>query len=80
LRDIGLKAKRRIKKKKKPRLTKPQKKAHLDLVLKHKEWTEADWRQVIWFIESKINRISSDGMPYTWVASNKEQKVKTGQC
>jgi hypothetical protein len=75
LRDIGLQAKREVKK---PRLTKSQKKARLDFALKHKDWTEADWKQVIWSDESKINRISSDGMRYTWVQSNNEPKVKAG--
>jgi hypothetical protein len=50
----------------------------LDFVLEHKNWTEADWRQVIWSDESKINRISSDGMRYMWVESDKESKVKAG--
>ena len=62
----------------KPRLTKLQKKARLDFALEHENWTEADWRQVIWSDESKINRISSDGMRYLWVESNKEPKVKAG--
>ena len=75
LRDIGLKAKREVKK---PRLTKPQKKARLDFALEHKDWTEADWKRVIWSDESKINRISSDGMRYTWVQSNNDPKVKAG--
>jgi transposase len=75
LRDIGLKAKRRVKK---PRLTKSQKKACLDFALDHKNWMEADWRQVIWSDESKINRISSDGMRYMWIESDKESKVKAG--
>ena len=73
LRDIGLKAKREVKK---PRLTKPQKKARLDFVLKHKDWTEADWKRIIWSDKTKINRIFSGSMRYTWVQSNNEPKVK----
>jgi transposase len=73
LRSIGMCAKRVIKK---PRLTKRQKEARLDFALQHENWTEADWKQVIWSDESKINRISSDGMRYVWVQSDNEAKVK----
>jgi transposase len=75
LRDIGMKAKRAVKK---PRLTKSQKKARLNFAIQYKDWTEADWKRVIWSDESKINRISSDGMRYMWVQSNNEPKVKAG--
>ena len=73
LRSIGMCAKRVIKK---PRLTKRQKEARLEFALQHENWTEADWKQVIWSDESKINRISSDGMRYVWVQSDNEAKVK----
>lgn len=72
LRDIGMKAKRATKK---PRLTKEHKKARLDFAIQHKDWTEDDWKRVIWSDESKINRISSDGIRYVWVESDNEPKV-----
>ena len=70
LRDIGMNAKRMVKK---PRLTKAQKKARLDFALAHQYWTEADWKKVIWSDESKVNRVSSDGKRFVWVQERDEQ-------
>ncbi|KAI0991949.1 hypothetical protein K3495_g16238 [Podosphaera aphanis] len=63
LRESGLKAK---KKPKKPALTARHWKARLDFALRHKEWTIEDWKKVVWFDKTKINRICSDGINYTW--------------
>ena len=63
LRESGLKAK---KKPKKPALTARHRKARLDFALRHKEWTKEDWKKVVWSDETKINRICSDGINYTW--------------
>lgn len=68
LREQGLRA---IKKKKKPRLTLAHRKARLNWALAHKDWTLDDWKRVIWSDETKINRINSDGIKYTWVVDSK---------
>lgn len=57
---------RSVVKKKKPLLSKFHKKARLNFANLYKEWTEDDWKQVIWSDESKINRLGSDGIKYTW--------------
>lgn len=82
LRESGLKAK---KKPKKPALTARHRKARLDFALRHKEWTIEDWKKVVWSDETKINRICSDGINYTWQKdkqlpneSNTIQTVKFG--
>ncbi|KAI1005657.1 hypothetical protein K3495_g2559 [Podosphaera aphanis] len=54
------------KKAKKPALTSRHRKARLNFAQKHKEWTIEDWKKVIWSDETKINRICSDGIHYTW--------------
>lgn len=33
---------------------------------KYQDWTEDDWKRVIWSDESKINRFQSDGKQYYW--------------
>jgi hypothetical protein len=48
-------------------LTKSRKKARLDFAKKHKDWTVDDWRRVVFYDESKINRLGSDGKQWTWV-------------
>jgi len=49
------------KKKKKPKLTPAHIRARLEWARKHRDWTEDDWRRVIWSDETKINRLGSDG-------------------
>lgn len=63
LKKQGMKA---VVKKKKPMLSKFHRKARLAFAEKYKEYTEEDWKQVIWSDESKINRLGSDGQKYTW--------------
>ncbi|KAI1004513.1 hypothetical protein K3495_g3698 [Podosphaera aphanis] len=82
LRESGLKAK---KKPKKPALAARHRKARLDFALRHKEWTIEDWKKVVWSDETKINRICSDEINYTWQKdkqlpndSNTIQTVKSG--
>lgn len=53
-------------KKKRPLLTKRQRKLRLEFALKHREWTVEDWKKVLWSDETKINRIGSDGRSYVW--------------
>ncbi|KAI1003599.1 hypothetical protein K3495_g4608 [Podosphaera aphanis] len=63
LRQAGLKARKKVKK---PALISRHRKAQLNFAQKHKEWTIQDWKKVIWSDETKINRICSVGIHYTW--------------
>ncbi|KAG6326629.1 hypothetical protein ID866_12460 [Astraeus odoratus] len=63
LKEASLKA---VVKKKKPLLSRGNKKRRLAFALKHQHWTVEDWKGVIWSDETKINRIGSDGQEYVW--------------
>lgn len=52
---------RAVTKTKKPLLNKQQMAKRYAFAKEHENWTEADWHQVIFSDESKINRINSDG-------------------
>ena len=62
--DGGLAAKE---KEKKPCLSKKNIKERLDFARRHRDWTTADWKRVIWSDETKINRFCSDGRSWCWV-------------
>ncbi|XP_075159510.1 uncharacterized protein LOC142232741 [Haematobia irritans] len=53
-------------KKKKPALSDKNIKSRLKFCKSHKNWTEEDWKLVIWSDETKINRFQSDGKEYFW--------------
>ena len=55
-----------IVKPKKPNLTPKNVKDRLAWAIAHKDWTQDDWRRVIWSDETKINRFGSDGRKYAW--------------
>lgn len=74
LRDEGLVAK---KKKKKPKLTRKNRKARLKFARDHQDWTIEDWKRVIWSDETKINRIGSDGNTYCWVDKDEGLSERT---
>ena len=57
-------------KRKKPALTKNQKKARLDWARKHSTWTSDDWRHVIWSDESPFSIENSSGKEYVWERPN----------
>jgi transposase len=63
LKEKGLKAKEKIPK---PLLRKKNIKDRLSFAKAHQHWTVADWRQVIYSDETKINRFSSDGRKWSW--------------
>lgn len=73
LRDAGLKAKT---KKKKPAISKVNKNKRLKWALEHEQWTEDDWKRVIWSDETKINRFGSDGNRYSWVRTDTSLQPK----
>ncbi|KAG0906139.1 hypothetical protein G6F33_011614 [Rhizopus arrhizus] len=53
-------------KKKKPLLKKTHMEARLKWAKAHKDWTEDDWRRVVFSDETKINVWGSDGCKYFW--------------
>ena len=53
-------------KKKKPALSKKNIKERLDFSKSHQDWTEEDWKMVIFSDETKINRFNSDGREWFW--------------
>ncbi|XP_075159678.1 uncharacterized protein LOC142232855 [Haematobia irritans] len=53
-------------KKKKSALSDKNIKSRLTFCKSHKNWTEEDWKRVIWSDETKINRFQSDGKEYFW--------------
>lgn len=73
LKEANLKATKKVKK---PKLTANHKKARLNWAMKHKEWTEDDWKRVIWSDETKINRFSSDGIEYCWIRPEEKLSEK----
>lgn len=67
LRKRQFRAKPKIKK---PLLLKRHRVARLEFARVHENWTEDDWRQVIFSDESKINRFWSDGRVWIWKKKN----------
>ncbi|KAG1574611.1 hypothetical protein G6F48_013277 [Rhizopus delemar] len=43
------------------------KKARLQFAKKYKDWTEENWKGVVFSDETKINRLGSDGKQWAWV-------------
>ena len=41
-------------------------KRRVNFALKYKNWTMEDWTRATWSVETKINRIGSDGRMYVW--------------
>jgi transposase len=82
LMERGLKSKE---KKEKPFLRAKNVKERLKFAKVHEDWTEADWRQVIYSDETKINRFGSDGRVWSWcrdedplLPQNVKQTIKHG--
>ncbi|CAL1709376.1 unnamed protein product [Somion occarium] len=38
----------------------------LDFTLEHRDWTEDDWKRVIWSDETKITCLGADGRKWVW--------------
>jgi transposase len=76
LKEAGLKARKKVKK---PYLSKKNKQDRLDFAIKHRHFTEDDWKKFIWSDESKINRFGSDGMSWVWVPAGEGLSNKTIQ-
>ncbi len=63
LKKAGIKA---VVKTKCPLLSIKHRKAHLDYVYAHKDWTVKDQERVIWSDKTKINCLGSDGCKWVW--------------
>lgn len=66
-------------KQKKPLLSKRHRRRRLDFALAHRDWTEDDWKRVIFSDETKINRMGSDGKRYCWKRPGEELSKRTVQ-
>lgn len=55
-----------VTKKKRPYLNRVHRKARRNFANKYRQWTIADWKQVIWSDETKVNLFGSDGRRWTW--------------
>lgn len=64
LREYNWESKSKIKK---PKLLNRHKSERLKWAQKYKEWTVYDWKRIVWSDETKINRIQSDGLKWSWV-------------
>ena len=73
LREAGLRA---AEKENKPMLSAKNVKARLDFANRHKDWTEADWKRVIWSDETKINRFCSDGRSWCWIRDGESRQPR----
>jgi len=58
-------------KKKRPLLSKHQRRERLDFAIAHQDWTVEDWKKVVWSDETKINRLGSDGRKLIWKKKGK---------
>jgi len=68
LKKTGIKA---VVKSKCPLLSVKHHKACLDFAYAHKDWTLEDWKKVVWFDETKINCLGSDGHKWVWKKARK---------
>jgi transposase len=59
-------------KKSKPLLSKKNIRDRLDFAKTHKDWTEEDWKRVIFSDETKINRFNADGKTWCWFRDGEE--------
>ena len=51
----------------KPKLPPQDVKKRLEFAIAHRDWTVADYKRVLWFDETKIDRFCSDGLSWCWV-------------
>jgi len=62
------------KRKKKPFLSTAHRRSRLRWATERKDWTIEDWARVIWSDETKINRLCSDGVQYSWIPSGSKSE------
>src|SRR5215470_6613827 len=73
LQEAGLKARE---KEAKPKLSAKNIKARLEFARRHRHWTVADWKRVIWSDETKINRFCSDGRSWCWARDGETRRPR----
>lgn len=71
---------RSVKKSKKPLLTSSHRRRRLEFAKTYVNWTLDDWKRVIWSDETKVNRILSDGMQWSWVKPGRSPESKSTQA
>ncbi|KAG2209669.1 hypothetical protein INT46_004234 [Mucor plumbeus] len=60
-------------KKKQPHLNVDHRKDRLKWAKAHRNWSVTDWKRVIFWDETKINLLESDGIQYTWEGGQPDQ-------
>jgi hypothetical protein len=67
-------------KRKRPLFKFHHRRARMEFVEKHLEWTIEDWKKVVWSYETNINCLGSDGRKYLWkdVRGNLSDRVVEG--
>lgn len=69
---------RSVKKGKKPLLTSRHRRRRLEFAKTYINWTSEDWQRVIWSDETKVNRILSDGLQWSWhKAGRSDEQIKS---
>lgn len=68
-----------VKKGKKPLLTSRHRNRRLEFSKTYINWTLEDWKRVIWSDETKVNRILSDGLQWSWVKAGRSPETKSTQ-
>jgi transposase len=71
LQNAGLQARE---KESKPKLSATNINSRLEFARRHREWTIADWKRVIWSDETEINRFCSDGRSWCWVRDGESRQ------
>ncbi|KAG1205044.1 hypothetical protein G6F69_009534 [Rhizopus microsporus] len=67
LKSMNFRAKIKVKK---PLLKKTHRERRLAWAIAHKDWTNDDWRRMVFSDETKVNVFGSDGCKYYWSRPN----------
>ena len=70
---------RAVKKGKKPLLTARHRRRRLEFAKTYVNWTLEDWKRVVWSDETKVNRILSDGLQWSWFKAGRSAETKATQ-
>jgi transposase len=66
-----------FKKQNKPKISAVNRKLRLEFGKSHVDWTDNDWKNVIWSDETKINRFGSDGV--NWCYKRSDEGIRPEQ-
>lgn len=73
LQEAGLAA---MEKENRSKLSTKNIKARLEFAKRHKDWTVADWKHIIWSDETKISRFCSDGRSWCWARDGETRQPR----